>query len=60
MKMMVSRLPVIQSLDQDGNGSISKSELEQAVSALKSLDKNGDGKLTTDELIPSRRRPPGR
>ena len=41
------------SLDRDGDGLISESEIEGAVAALDGLDQNQDGKLTRDELRPT-------
>jgi DNA-binding transcriptional MerR regulator len=41
------------SLDRDGDGLISESEIEGAVAALEGLDQNQDGKLTRDELRPT-------
>ena len=46
-------LPVLKALDADGDGEISKEEIEGASKALTALDKNGDGKLTRDEILPS-------
>ncbi len=40
--------------DADGDGKLSKSELENAAKALSKLDKNGDGELTPEELMPPR------
>ena len=39
-------------LDADGDGAISKSEIDEAPKALKKLDRNGDGQLTREELGP--------
>lgn len=44
--------PLLAALDKNGDGTISKSEIEAAAQSLKSLDKNGDGELTDDELRP--------
>lgn len=46
-------LPVLRALDADGDGEISKAEIEGAAKALAALDKNGDGKLTRDEILPN-------
>ena len=46
-------LPVLKALDADGDGEISKSEIEGAAKALSALDKNGDGKLSRDEILPN-------
>src|SRR5262249_46989429 len=40
--------PIVAALDADGDGTISKEELANAVAALKKLDKNGDGVLSGD------------
>jgi len=45
--------PLTASLDRDGDGQISESEIEGAVAALEGLDQNQDGKLTRDELRPT-------
>jgi Ca2+-binding EF-hand superfamily protein len=44
--------PLMRALDADGDGKISKSEIENAAKALAKLDKNGDGELTREELMP--------
>jgi len=44
--------PLMRVLDADGDGTISKSEIEDAPKALKKLDKNGDGSITREELGP--------
>lgn len=49
----MAALPVLRALDADGDGEISKSEIEGAAKALAALDKNGDGKLSRDEILPS-------
>lgn len=46
-------LPVLKALDADGDGEISKAEIEGAAKALAALDKNGDGKLSRDEILPN-------
>ena len=48
----IQSFPLTASLDRDGDGLISESEIEGAVAALEGLDKNQDGKLTRDELRP--------
>jgi Ca2+-binding EF-hand superfamily protein len=45
-------IPVIASIDANGDGIISADEMEKATIALKSLDKNKDGQLTEDEMRP--------
>ena len=46
----VRSFPLTASLDKDGNGEISESEIEGAVAVLQLLDKNNDGKLTREEI----------
>ena len=46
--------PLMRALDADGDGTLSKQEIEIAVEALKKLDANGDGNLTRNELQPQR------
>jgi Ca2+-binding EF-hand superfamily protein len=40
-------------LDTNGDGVLSKEEIDAAPESLKTLDKNGDGKLTMEELRPN-------
>ena len=47
-------LPLMKTLDANGDGVIDADEIANASAALKKLDKNGDGKLTLDELLPPR------
>ncbi len=54
MARMMQSLPVNKALDADGDGSFSKSEIENAVKALNSLDIDKNGKLTIEELRPTR------
>jgi Ca2+-binding EF-hand superfamily protein len=42
---------LIQSLDADADGTLSKEEIEGAAEALKKLDKNEDGSLSRDEYL---------
>ena len=49
----IQSFPLTASLDRDGDGLISESEIEGAVAALEGLDQNQDGKLTRDELRPT-------
>jgi hypothetical protein len=44
--------PLMQALDNDGDGTISAKELKVALRSLKTLDANRDGMLTPDELAP--------
>lgn len=46
--------PVVDALDADKDGTLSKAEIAAASTALLTLDKNGDGELTADELRPAR------
>ena len=49
----IQSFPLTASLDRDGDGLISESEIEGAVAALEGLDQNQDGKLTRDEIRPT-------
>ena len=49
----IQSFPLTASLDRDGDGQISESEIEGAVAVLEGLDQNQDGKLTRDELRPN-------
>ena len=49
----IQSFPLTASLDKDGDGQISESEIEGAVAVLEGLDQNQDGKLTRDELRPN-------
>ncbi len=54
--------PVLVALDTDKDGSLSKTEIENAKTTLATLDENEDGELAGDEIAPSffgRRPPPG-
>jgi Ca2+-binding EF-hand superfamily protein len=51
-EMMMRMIPVLVALDADKDGTISKSEIENASTALLTLDKNGDGELSTEEMRP--------
>ena len=42
--------PLLETLDADKDGKLSKEEIENAVAALKKLDKDGDGKLSKGEI----------
>ena len=42
--------PLIEALDTDKDGKISKAEIENATASLKKLDRDKDGKLTHDEI----------
>lgn len=52
-------LPIVDAIDKDRDGILSKDEIEAATAALMTLDKNGDGKLTEEEFLPLRRGPGG-
>ena len=49
--------PLIEALDLDKDGKISREELKQASESLKKLDKNRDGELTREEMMPKGMRP---
>ncbi len=51
--------PLMQALDTDGDGVLSKKEIGAAAKSLRKLDANRDGKLTPDELAPGWCRRPG-
>ncbi|MHB8969407.1 MAG: EF-hand domain-containing protein [Pirellulaceae bacterium] len=42
--------PLLEALDVDKDGKLSKEEVENAVTALKQLDKDADGKLSKEEI----------
>lgn len=42
--------PLLAVFDADGDGTLSKEEIDNAAAKLKALDKNGDGALSADEL----------
>jgi Ca2+-binding EF-hand superfamily protein len=42
--------PLLETLDADKDGKLSKEEIDNAVAALKKLDKDGDGKLSKEEI----------
>ncbi|MEO2023677.1 MAG: CotH kinase family protein [Pirellulaceae bacterium] len=46
---MIPGIAVIETLDVDRNGILTREEIEQAVVRLKKLDRNGDGKLSPAE-----------
>ena len=46
--------PIMAALDADNDGTLSSSEIANAVVALKKLDKNADGKISGDEMRPER------
>ncbi len=61
-EVMMRIMPVLAALDADGDGKISKAEIDNATAALKKLDKNNDGDLTAEEMRPDfsqMRRGPG-
>ncbi|HPP51498.1 MAG TPA: class I SAM-dependent methyltransferase [Thermoguttaceae bacterium] len=53
------RIPLMTTLDTDGDGILSAQEIAQAPETLKKLDKNSDGQLTREELFPPLQGPPG-
>ena len=46
--------PLMEALDTDGDGEISKLEIKGAIKHLRALDQNGDGKLSGEEIAPPR------
>lgn len=46
--------PIIRTLDANGDGIISKQEIDNSTALLKKLDRNGDGKVSRDEMRPPR------
>lgn len=53
-----SSSPLLRTLDKDGNGTLSKEEIENAAEQLRSLDRNKDGELSREELNSQSRRVP--
>lgn len=50
---MIRRLnPMFAAIDKDEDGSLSASEIEAAVAAIKALDTDGDGKVSAEEVRP--------
>ena len=49
MPLAGPRMPMVQAIDLNGDGTIDSKEIDGAVRSLKKLDRNGDGNLTTDE-----------
>ncbi len=49
---LIQRIPLIATLDVNGDGEFSGEEIQNAAAALKKLDTNGDGKLSRDEWLP--------
>lgn len=57
---MVRRMnPLFAAIDKDEDGSLSASEIEAAVAAIKSLDKDGNGSVSAEEVRPEFRGPGG-
>lgn len=44
------RFPLLDALDTDGDGKLSREEIENAPRALAALDRDGDGKLSREEI----------
>ena len=49
---ILDNLPVMASLDADGNSKLSSEEIADAIAALIPLDADGDGRLRGEELMP--------
>jgi hypothetical protein len=43
--------PLVEALDQDGDGKLSDKEIRDADDSLKTLDRNGDEEITGDEMF---------
>jgi hypothetical protein len=48
--LQLPRFPLLEALDQNKDGKLSKQEIDGAVEALKSIDKDSDGKLSQEEI----------
>ncbi len=49
---MAGPSPLVAALDENADGEISASEIDNAIASLKSLDRNEDGKLNEQEIRP--------
>ncbi len=49
---MMAMMPVLKALDADGDGELSSSEIDNAVTALRSLDADKSGSLSSSEMMP--------
>ncbi len=52
-QQMMQRIPVMATLDIDGDGKLSAAELAAASQSLRKLDTNGDGDLSSNEIRPA-------
>ena len=48
---------LLDALDQDGDGKLSKEEIANAAKSLKSMDRDGNGEISAEELRGEKPRP---
>ena len=49
---MMSMMPLLKALDANGDGELSKAEIDNAAVAIRALDKDGNGTLSQSEMMP--------